>query len=174
MADGAARADLIISTGGASGSETDHVADAIRLAGGSAERLSIAVKPGKALVVGSIGSTIVLGLPGNPLAAMVGFLLFGRPLAQACVGVTPSWPRGEAAIAARPIRHSPGRTEFVPARIVATPVQGPLLVESCGAGSARLLPLVNADGLVEIEPECDGVAKGSAVIFHPFHAELAL
>jgi molybdopterin molybdotransferase len=176
IGDAAGDADVIFSTGGASASETDHIAEAIRLAGGAAESLSIAVKPGKPVVIGRVGTTAVLGLPGNPVAAMVGFLLFGRPLARACVGVAGVRPRGHRAVAARTIRHARGRTEFIPVRIAAAPSAGGLIaVEQAGrSGSARLAPLAAADGLAEIPAGSGDVAEGAFVTFHPFHPELAL
>ena len=79
----AERSDLIITSRAAAGSETDHLAEAVRLAGGTAEHYHIALKPGKPLLAGTIGNTLYLGLPGNPVAAMVTALLFGRPLINA-------------------------------------------------------------------------------------------
>jgi molybdopterin molybdotransferase len=64
----AEQSDLIITSGAAAGSETDHLAEAVRLAGGTAEHHHIALKPGKPLLAGAIGNTLYLGLPGNPVA----------------------------------------------------------------------------------------------------------
>lgn len=176
MREGATRADIIVSTGGASGSATDHTAEAVRLAGGTADSHSLALRPGKPIVIGSIGRTAVLGLPGNPVAALVGFLLFGRALARAFVGVPWSRPRGHAAVIARPVQHTMGRTEFILVRVVAaTSGDGPLVVEQAGrSGSARLAPLTGADGLAEIPANTGNLAEGSLVAFHPFRSVMSI
>ena len=80
FANAAASYDLIICSGGVSGSDADHVVPAIREAGGECGAMSLALKPGKPLAAGRIGATAVLALPGNPVAAMVGALMFARPM----------------------------------------------------------------------------------------------
>ena len=168
------QADVIVTTGGAAGSDTDHTARAIVAAGGQASSLRLALRPGKPVVFGKIDRTLVLGLPGNPVAAMVNFLLFGRALVLACAGLTVERPRGQAALTAGPISHSPGRTELVPARIVGFAKDGRPLIEKLGrGGSARLRPLVLADGLAEIPRDIGDVGLGAPVSFHAFHAAFA-
>lgn len=162
-------ADVIVSSGGASRSEADHCAAAIGLAGGRATALRVAMKPGKPLVCGRIGQTAVLGLAGNPVAAAVGFMVFGRPLLRACAGYGGSTQRGIAAVAAAPLRHSPGTREYVAARIEGANAGGQVLVRATSpGGSARLSRLLNADGLIEIAEDKDDVSAGDSVIFHPF------
>ena len=78
--------DLIICSGGVSGSDADHVVPAIEDAGGECRAMSLALKPGKALGRRRIGTRAVLALPGNPVAAMVGALLFARPMLEAVAG----------------------------------------------------------------------------------------
>jgi molybdopterin molybdotransferase len=168
------QADVIVTTGGAAGSDTDYTARAIVAAGGQASSLRLALRPGKPVVFGKINRTLVLGLPGNPVAAMVNFLLFGRALVLACAGLTVERPRGQAALTAGPISHSPGRTELVPARIVGFAKDGRPLIEKLGrGGSARLRPLVLADGLAEIPGDIGDVGVGAPVSFHAFHAAFA-
>ena len=95
----AGRADVIVSTGGAAGSDTDHTARAIAAAGGRARPLRVALRPGKPIVVGTDWCRpSVLGLPGNPVAAIVNFLLFGRAL---ILGVRRAKSNGHAARPAR-------------------------------------------------------------------------
>ena len=165
----AGAADVILSTGGAAGSDTDHTARAIVAAGGNARPLRVALRPGKPIVVGRIGPASVLGLPGNPVAAMVNFLLFGRALILLHAGGKAERPRGQPAVAATPMPHSRGRTEFAPGRFVGIANDGRPLVEKLGkGGSARLRPLVLADGFVEISAEHGGLEVGDPVAFHPF------
>ena len=170
----AGQADIIVSTGGAAGSDTDHTARAILAAGGRARPLRVALRPGKPIVFGTIGATTVLGLPGNPVAAMVNFLLFGRALLLGRAGAKVERPRGQPAVTALPIAHAPGRTELAPARIVGFEGDGRPRVEKLGrGGSARLRPLVLADGFVEIPSEAGDLPSGAPIAFHPFHAALA-
>jgi molybdopterin molybdotransferase len=119
FANAAASYDLIICSGGVSGSDADHVVPAIREAGGECGAMSLALKPGKPLAAGRIGATAVLALPGNPVAAMVGALMFARPMLEGLAGLAPSKLAAVAARAARVFSHRPGRAEFVP---VASPV----------------------------------------------------
>jgi molybdopterin molybdotransferase len=160
-------ADIVLTSGGVSVGEEDHAATGVGLAGGQAEILKIALKPGKPAIVGKIGTAAYLGLPGNPVSSLVSWLILGHAML--------------AALEARPIRQrlgcpmrsvsyfnrKPGRTEFVPARLVDT--NAGIAIEILGkGGSARLRPLVDADGLAEIGAMNAGVAAGDTVLFHPF------
>ena len=132
------------------------------------------MRPGKPLVTGRIGDTILLGLPGNPFSALVTFLLFGRALLAGLGGMAAERPRGIAAVAFETCTHRAGRSEFAPARVSGFVGDGRPAVSKLGrGGSARLRPLVLADGLVELSPEVGDVAPGEPVIFHPFAAALA-
>ena len=104
---------------------------------------------------------------------MVNFLLFGRPLLRATAGASPDRPVGQGAVAAEPFPHTPGRREFLPARIVGHDVDGRVRLAKLGrGGSARLRPLAAADGLAEIAADRGDVARDEAVRFHPFAALL--
>lgn len=165
----AERSDLIITSGAAAGSETDHLAKAVRLAGRTTEHHRIALKPGKPLLAGAIGNTHYLGLPGNPVAAMVTALLFGRPLINALSGSSIAPLEGEWSVAAERIRHRIGRREFAPGRVVGLDAEGRRqIVKSGRGGSASLLPLVLADGLIDLTAQGADLDTGSPVRFHPF------
>ncbi len=89
---GAAEADCIVSTGGVSVGEEDHVKDAlIRL--GHLELWRIAIKPGKPLAFGKVGDTPFFGLPGNPVSAFVTFTLIARPYLLRFQGCSEILPR---------------------------------------------------------------------------------
>jgi len=168
------QADLVLSTGGAAGSETDHTQPAINAAGGAARAMRLALRPGKPLVVGEVGEVPFLGLPGNPVAAMVNFLLFGRAMILGRAGAGIVRPRGQAASAVAPFRHTPGRTEFVPVGIRGFDRDGRPRLEKLGrGGSARLRPLVLADGLAEIPAEAEVIPADAPIAFHSFHAAFA-
>lgn len=171
FAEGSTRVDVIISSAGVAGSDTDHVQRGVVSAGGLARRFRLSVKPGKPIVAGRIGTTSILGLPGNPVAAMVDFLLFARPLVAATAGLPARLLTGRRAIAATPFAHMAQRTEFVPARVAGLHETGCPIVEWLGrGGSARLQPLARADGLAEISADAGDLVAGSAIVFHPLPA----
>lgn len=168
----AGRCDLIVTTGGASAGDEDHSARALARAGGVGEALKVALKPGKPAVVGRIGAAGYLGLPGNPVASMVSWMLLGRAMASGLVGARPQRDRGYPVRSLSWFRRRPGRTEFVPA-ILSSDDQGRAGIEILGrGGSARLRPLVIADGFAEIAADNEGVEPGDELRFHPFRSIL--
>lgn len=167
LRDLASRCDLILTTGGVSVGDEDHSLAALIEAGGRGEALKIALKPGKPAVIGTIGASIYLGLPGNPVAALVSWLLLGHAVMAALEGRSPKPSSGMHLPLAHVFERRLGRTEFAPARILRT--ASGLAVEILGrGGSARLKPLAMADGLVRIEPLHAPVREGDMVLFHPF------
>lgn len=173
LARGAAGCDAVLASGGVSGSEADHLLGALRDAGGEGAWAAIALKPGKPLVFGRLGAARCLFLPGNPVAALVGALLFARPLLDRLSGAPDRPVRGLPASAAAGWDRRPGREEFAPAVVVGT---GPALrVERVGRpGSARLVPLAAADGLVRVGAGAGPVRPGDRVEFFPFSAPFEL
>ncbi|QCI68728.1 gephyrin-like molybdotransferase Glp [Phreatobacter stygius] len=162
--------DLIVTTGGASAGDEDHSATALTLAGGLGGALRIALKPGKPAVVGRIGATGYLGLPGNPVASLVTWMLLGQAMTSALTGARSHRDRGYPLKSLSWYRRRPGRTEFVPA-ILSEDAQGLIGIEILGrGGSARLRPLAIADGLAEIPPQADGIEPGDELHFHPFRS----
>lgn len=175
LRDHAGAQDLILSSGGVRGSDADHMPAAIQAAGGTAEMLKLRQKPGKPLAHGRLGATACLCLPGNPLAALVAMLTLGRPLLARLAGCTEAPIAPIAAVAAEGFTRHPGREEFMPARILGHDAAGrPRVVRSGHSGSARLLPLSLADGLLWLPAQPDRVAEGQAVRFWPFGAAFAL
>ena len=82
----AARADIIVTTGGASVGDHDFVRPALEAAGGEIDFWRVAIRPGKPMLAGRLGDAMVLGLPGNPVSAFVTATLFLRPLIAAMAG----------------------------------------------------------------------------------------
>jgi molybdopterin molybdotransferase len=167
LRDLSSRSDFVVTTGGASVGEEDHSAAAVTRAGGRCETLRIALKPGKPAVVGRIGKAAYLGLPGNPVSALVSWLILGGCVVATLEGRPYRRRPGCPLPAASRFERRAGRTEFAPARIVATDA-GPAIEILGRGGSARLQPLVAADGLVEIHALHAPVEPGAAVLFHPF------
>jgi molybdopterin molybdotransferase len=108
--------DLIVTSGGVSGSAADHLADAVRDGGGACDVFRLALKPGKPMLFGTVAGVPVLGLPGSPRAALVTGTIFARPAIGRIAGLPPRLPT-HGAILAAPIARRPGRLEFIPARI---------------------------------------------------------
>ena len=164
-------ADLLITSGGVSGSDADHVAAALDMAGGRGEVLRIAVKPGKPMFSGTLNGMPVLGLPGNPLSALAGAVLFGRDLLRKRAGRPDIHDAARNAVAASPLTRRPGRTEVMPAKLAGHTASGlPRIALMPQRGSARLLPLASASGLAVIPAETETLASGDAVTFIPFNA----
>jgi molybdopterin molybdotransferase len=171
----AAGSDVVITSGGASASDEDHIGEAMAAIGGEVWRHRLALKPGKPLVIGRLGRTILLTLPGNPIAAMVNLMLFGRPLLAMIAGAARERTSAQVAVFAGPFGHTAGRIEFVLAAVCGRDDSGRARISKVGkGGSARLRPLVLADELAEIPAEAGDLATGSAILFHPFQGETAI
>jgi len=171
LRDAAGCHDVILATGGVSGSDADHLPGAIRDAGGEVEVLKLALKPGKPLAHGRIGDAICLCLPGNPLAALVTLLVLGRPLLARLAGAAGQGAPPVAAVSAEAFARRAGREEYVPARIAGHDAAGlPLILREGRGGSARLAPLSRADGLLWLPAACAAVQPGDRLRFHPFAA----
>lgn len=168
ITDAANRFDLIVSTGGASVGDRDHLKPAFLAAGGRIEGWRVAMKPGKPVMFGRIGAAVFLGLPGNPVAALLGLRLFGTAMIRRLQGRT---AEPAPAMIASGFTHGrrAGRTEFLPARLVfGRPGTPPVAVTTGGSGAARLVPLVTATGFAVIPATQDMVVPGDPVGWLPF------
>ena len=136
--------DLIVTTGGVSVGEEDHVKPAVE-AEGELSLWKIAIKPGKPLAFGKVGETAFVGLPGNPVSCFVTFLLFLRPYLLKRMGARTTLPVARTLVAASDWTKAEDRRNFLRARIAADgrvelyPNQGSGVLTSC----------VWADGLVD-------------------------
>lgn len=162
------RADMVISTGGVSVGDEDHMPKVFRDAGGDIRAMKIAMKPGKPLAIGRMNNAVYLGLPGNPVAAFVGWITIGAPMARLMAGfaeINP--PRHYARLAAAHTRR-PGRKEFRPARMLGRDEHGTPLIEPLGASfSARIGLLCAADGLAVFPAGSEAMEAGTVVEFIP-------
>ena len=96
----AARCDILVTTGGASVGDHDFVQEALKGAGVKIDFWKIAMRPGKPFMFGTKGKLCVLGLPGNPVAALVCAQLFLKPLIETMQGIAPSAPHVMARLGA--------------------------------------------------------------------------
>ncbi len=155
--------DAILTSGGASAGDEDHVSALLGERGARAD-WRIALKPGRPLALGVWDGAPVFGLPGNPVAALVCTLVFGRPALGMLRGE--GWHRPEAysVPAAFEKRKKPGRREYLRARLNADGH-----VEVFGSeGSGRISGLAWTDGLVELPDGELTVRPGDAVRYIPY------
>lgn len=160
---GAARADLILTSGGASAGDEDHISRLLRERG-QVTAWRIAMKPGRPLALGFWQGVPVMGLPGNPVAAFVCALVFARPAIAALSGQDWPAPQGFIVPAAFAKRKKAGRREYLRARL--TPEGAAEVFASEGSG--RVTGLSWATGLVELPHGAAEVTPGSPVRFLPF------
>lgn len=165
----AGRFDMILTSGAASVGGRDFVRPALIAAGGSVESYRVALKPGKPVFFGRLGDMLLTGLPGNPLSAYVGFQLFVARQIAAMLGHLEAGAPKETAIAGFDWKRKAGREEYVPVRIVARDASGRPIVERLGhGGSASLMPLTRADGVVILDTPSTSGARGTSVSWIPF------
>ncbi|MGX9962369.1 molybdopterin molybdotransferase MoeA [Roseomonas sp. F4] len=162
----AADHDLLLTSGGVSTGEADHVKAAIEQ-GGRLVFWRLAIKPGRPAAMGVIGGTPVVGLPGNPVAAVVTFLHLARPLilrlAGAILEPLPRFP-AEAGFA---YRKKAGRREYVRVKLAAG--EGlPLAQKFAREGAGLLTSLTQSDALAELPEEVTGVSPGDRIWVLPY------
>ena len=159
--------DVLVISGGASLGVEDHVVRAID-ALGKRYLWQIAIKPGRPMSFGQIGECVILGLPGNPVAVFVCFLLYVRPVLTKLAGG--SWPEPVRfpLPASFTQRKKVGRREFWRA-LLTREVGGQLAVAKFGRdGSGLISSLREADGLIEVGESVSEVKEGDVVDFIPF------
>ena len=168
----ASRADAIITSGGVSVGEADFTKAMMKQLGDVAF-WKIAMRPGRPMAVGRIGSSVLFGLPGNPVAVMVTFLAFVRPALLRMMGCRDCAPPPLLrARSVEAIRKKPGRTEYQRG-IVSTGPDGRLSVRTTGnQGSGVLSSMVQANGLIVLHHGQAGVAAGDEVDVMMFEGSL--
>ena len=158
----AAKADAIITSGGVSVGEADYTKAMMKKLGDVAF-WRIAMRPGRPMAVGRIGSSILFGLPGNPVAVMVTFLAFVRPALLRMMGSSEPQPPLLRARSSEAIRKKAGRTEYQRGLVTAAP-DGSLQVRTTGnQGSGVLSSMVQANGLIVLHHAQGNVAVGDEV-----------
>jgi len=154
--------DVILTSGGASAGDADHVSALLNDAGAMA-LWRIAIKPGRPLALGMWDGTPVFGLPGNPVAAMVCTLVFAAPALAVMAGAGWTAPRGMTVPAAFSKSKKPGRREYLRARLR----DGEAEVFA-SEGSGRISGLSWAEGLVELPDHALDISPGDPVHFIPW------
>lgn len=159
--------DLVLTSGGVSTGEEDHVRRAVEATG----RLvfwRLAIKPGRPVAMGVVGGVPFIGLPGNPVAAFVTFVHVARPLIDALAGAAPS-PRPTLPVRAGfAYRKKTGRREYVRVRLEPMAEGGFRAIKHPRDGAGVLTSLTETDGLAELPEAVVAVAPGDAVEFLPY------
>jgi molybdopterin molybdotransferase len=171
LLDAARQADLILTSGGVSVGEEDHIKAAVA-AEGEIELWRVRMKPGKPLAFGRVGGTPFIGLPGNPVSAFVTFCLFGMPFVRVMQGCSDSFPAPARACLARALEKPLKRREFIRVRLDHAVDGLPLAEAFPRQGSDVLTSTVWADGVLEI-PEGVTLETGAALNYWSFESLLA-
>jgi len=140
---GAVHSDILVTSGGASVGDHDLVRPVLLGLGATLDFWKVAMRPGKPLMAGTLGSAIVLGLPGNPVSAFVTSTLFLLPLVRHLSGARDALPRRIAAFCDSPLPAVGARTDFLRARWV-----GRALTPLPSLDSGVLTSLAQADALI--------------------------
>jgi len=156
--------DLILTSGGVSTGEEDHVKAAIENAG-TLVLWRMAIKPGRPVAMGIVGGTPLIGLPGNPVASFVTLVHVVRPATLALAGATPQALMPMPVRAAFSYRKKIGRREYVRASLRKAADGALEAVKFPREGAGLLSSLVESDGLVELGEQVTQVEPGETVGF---------
>ncbi|WP_375463423.1 gephyrin-like molybdotransferase Glp [uncultured Methylobacterium sp.] len=171
LAAAAADHDLILTSGGVSTGDEDHVKAAVEAVG----RLVVwrlAIKPGRPVAMGLIGGKPFLGLPGNPVAVYVTLLFVVRPLLARLGGEVYEPSQGEYVTAAFRHRKRLGRREFVRVSLGLASDGTREARKFPRDGAAMLTSLTESDGLAELHEDQAEIVEGDTLRYHPYHALL--
>ncbi|MFO1083263.1 MAG: gephyrin-like molybdotransferase Glp [Reyranellaceae bacterium] len=163
----AASHDLIVTSGGVSTGEEDHVRSAIA-DHGSLHFWRLAIKPGRPVALGQIGATPFAGLPGNPVAALLTCALVVRPMIEALSGTTPHIAHRFRVRSAFDYRKKAGRREYVRVSLDRPVAALATATRYAKEGAGMLTSLTETDGLVELPENLTTLQKGAEVDFLPY------
>ena len=166
LREAAATADVVLTSGGVSVGAYDLVKDVLAELG-TIDFWQVAMQPGRPLAFGAIGSTTFFGLPGNPVASLLAFMLFVRPALWKLAGRRRLVPTAWQARVLEPLRKRAGRREFK--RGILAYRDGNWEVRTTGPqGSGILSSMVAGNCLIVLEEDRADVAAGELVTVEPF------
>jgi molybdopterin molybdotransferase len=163
--------DLIVTSGGVSTGDEDHVKPAIERLG-NLHFWRLAIKPGRPVALGQIGGIPLIGLPGNPVAVVVTFVVLARPLIQKLGGARAAAPRLFPVKAGFSYRKKPGRREYLRASLQRE-ADDMIAVRFPKDGAGILSSIVQSEGLLIIDERTSELTPGATVDFLPFSEVLA-
>jgi molybdopterin molybdotransferase len=161
--------DAVVTSGGVSTGDEDHVKAAIE-AHGRLDFWRLAIKPGRPVALGMIGRVPFFGLPGNPVAAMLTFCFFARPLLQRLNGALPVQPRSFPVTAGFAYKKKADRREWVRVSLQDDGRGGWRAQKYPVDGAGVITSLTRTDGLVELPEDLLRLEPGEAVRFYPYEA----
>ena len=166
LANAAAGHDLIVTSGGVSTGEEDHVKSAVERLG-TLHFWRLAIKPGRPVALGQVNGVPLIGLPGNPVAVIVTFIVLARPLIARLGGALPRVPRLFPVRAGFSYRKKPGRREYLRASLER---DGDTIAATKYPrdGAGILSSIVRSDGFVILDEATSSLAAGTMVDFLPF------
>ena len=163
MAAGAAGADMLLTTGGASVGDHDLVQSVLGEGGLEVDFWRIAMRPGKPLMFGRMDGALMIGLPGNPVSTLVCALLFVKPAIDAMLGISADAQRPPTARLAEPLPANDTRQDYLRATAETDP-NGALIVRAFRKqDSSMMAPLAHADCLIVRPPHAPAAAEGDPV-----------
>ena len=171
LARAGAHYDMIVTTGGVSVGDHDHVRPALA-SQGIIHFWRLALRPGKPVVFGAVGGAAMLGLPGNPVSALVTFLMVALPVVKARLGIPDAPPPGFFVPLADAVNKSPKLREFPRVRLAWTDT-GPQAAPYRDQSSNLLTSLAWADGILDLPAGPSTFQAGDMVLYRPFAALLA-
>ena len=160
--------DLIMTSGGISIGEEDHVRNVINTLG-HLHFWRLAIRPGRPLALGQIGSVPFIGLPGNPVAVLVTFMRFARPAILRLGGCTNTEPKCFRVRAGFSAHKKLGRREWLRARVGYAEDGEPVVHKFPRDGAGILSSMVASDGLVELPEDLTSLEAGTMVDYLPFN-----
>jgi len=167
LRDAAPGHDLIITSGGVSLGEEDHITHVVQNLG-SLDFWRLAIKPGRPMALGKVIDTAFVGLPGNPVAAMVTFMRIARPLILILSGRSDADPHVYRIPAAFEMDKKAGRREWLRSNLKPGEDGQVWVHKYPSQGSGILTSMVASDGLVELPEDLVRIDKGDLVDFLPF------
>ncbi|NOD94764.1 molybdopterin molybdenumtransferase MoeA [Ruegeria sp. HKCCD4884] len=169
LRDACETSDLIITTGGVSVGDEDHMPRLFEAIGGRTEVMKVAMKPGKPIMFGRRGDALYVGLPGNPVSAYVTWQIIGSQMMARRAGLHRAPQVPEQAVLAEPLQRRAGRQEYRPVQIEGFSADGaPRLRLMAPSYSGRVALLAQADGLAVIPAETETMSPGQGLGFLRF------
>jgi molybdopterin molybdotransferase len=159
--------DAVVTSGGMSTGEEDHVRAAVE-ALGSLHFWRLAIRPGRPVAFGTLAGKAFVGLPGNPVSMVVTFLRFARPVLLRLAGASDTAPLSFRVRAGFDATKKAGRREWLRARLVREADGTPVARRFPRDGAGILTSLVESDGLVELAEDVTEVRAGTLVDFLPY------
>lgn len=170
LARAAENCDAILTSGGVSTGEEDHVKTALERAG-RLDFWRLAIKPGRPIAMGTVAGTSFLGMPGNPAAVFVTFARFVGPVLDMLAGAAPHRPLPLPVISGFDYAKKADRREYV--RVTLEAREGAVVARRFPRdGAALISSLTGSDGLVELNEETLRIAPGDALPFLSYAALL--